>query len=150
MASAPAKDGRRPSLLWLQGLACGGVATLATPSAILMAILLTPALAAIALDRSEGRAMARTVVLCGMAGAIEPMVTLWKAGHTNDVALGLALDTRVFVLAWAAQGAGWLASELAPLLVRLALESAAAARVAALRRARARYEEEWDLGSPPA
>ncbi len=41
---------RQRSLVWLQGLLCGAMATLATPTALLLGVLLGPALLAILFD----------------------------------------------------------------------------------------------------
>ena len=46
---------RQHSLTWLQGLLCGAMVTLATPTALLLGVILGPALLAVLLDHEPGR-----------------------------------------------------------------------------------------------
>ena len=55
---ATAAKPRQRSMIWLQGLLCGAMVTLATPTALLLGVLLGPALLAIAAG-SRARAAAR-------------------------------------------------------------------------------------------
>lgn len=131
--------------LWWLGLLCGGLATLATPTAALAGLLLAPSGAAWLADRSPGKLAVRPVLLCGLAAAIGPLAALWTGGHTLALALSLASDVQGLGIAWGAQAAGWLAGELAPLAVLLGVEAAAAARAAALRARRRALQDEWGL-----
>jgi hypothetical protein len=90
---------RQHSLVWLQGLLCGAMATLATPTALLMGVLLGPALLAILLDHEPGRPRARSIALCSMAASIDPLRTLWTVGHTIATAMALLSNIRVVGLA---------------------------------------------------
>lgn len=136
---------RRYSMIWLQGLLCGAMAALATPTTLLLMTLLAPALLALLFDRQPGRPTARSVALANMAGSIGPLHDLWTAGHTMGAALGLVADARVLAQAWSAAAGGWLLAELAPIAVRWALDGGSAARAARLRVARARLCAEWGL-----
>jgi hypothetical protein len=143
--SGQARPRGRGSGLWLAGLACGAVITLATPTAVLAGLLLAPAGLAWMLDRAPERPTARPMLLCGLAATVRPMAALWLSGHDMETALAAAADLATLAIAWAAQAAGWLLSELAPLLAGLAIEARARARGAKLRAERRRLEEEWDL-----
>lgn len=152
---APSRNGtsrnaapRRGSLLWLQGLGCGLLITLATPIALLAGLLLAPALLALVLDQAPGKPVARPLLLLGLAAMARPLVSLWSMGHGMDAALDLLGDATILVTSWGAQALAWLAMELGPVLIVLAMEAATAARAARLRAARRHYEEHWDL--PPA
>ncbi|MCW3473940.1 hypothetical protein [Limobrevibacterium gyesilva] len=134
-------------MLWLQGLACGALATLATPTAVLAGLLLGPGLLALALDQTPGRPTARPILLLGLATTLQPVAELWQAGHRIGSALDLIADPRVLATAWLAQVGGWVLVELGPLLLALALEAGAQARMVRLRAIRARYEALWDI--PP-
>jgi hypothetical protein len=147
MAKAGRAGSRLGSLLWLQGLACGAVATLATPTFIVAALLLAPAFVSVLIDQSHGKATARAVVLFGLAGTVQPLVDLWHAGHTIPAALDIATDTTTLATAWAAQAGAWLLCELGPLLISLVMEAVSAAKATRLRASRAAYEEQWGL--PP-
>ena len=143
---ATAAPARRHSLTWLQGLACGGVVTLAAPSALLLAVLLGPTLLALSLDRQTGRPTARGVALCNMAASVGPLRTLWASGHSMAMAASLAMNVQVLGQAWSAAAAGWLLAEAAPIAVRAVLEALSVSQAARLRAARSRLVEEWGLG----
>ena len=147
-AAAPAA-GRSQSLVWLQGLLCGALATLATPTALLLAVLLAPALVALAIERVPGRPVARSVALCSLAGCGEPVRTVWAAGHTLATAGALLADLQTVGIAWTAGASGWLLAELSPIGVRAVLEALSRTRAAKLRAARARLVDEWGFSEPP-
>ncbi|CAH2599670.1 conserved membrane protein of unknown function [Rhodovastum atsumiense] len=139
-------QGRAPgTAIWLGGLACGAVVALATPCAVLVSLLLAPGLVAILLDRDAGRKPARTVLLCGGALVIDPLVTLWQSGQGVGAALGMAADPAILAACWAAQAGAWLFAQILPIVVRLVLDAAVAARAARLRAERGRYETEWGV-----
>jgi hypothetical protein len=146
MAKPPkaAKPGR---MLWLQGLACGALVTMATPTALLAFVLLAPTLLVWFLDTAPGKPTLRPVAMLGLGTSAYPMLELWRLGHTMSAAIDLALDPSVLVLAWAAQSGGWLLVELLPLVISVGMQIAATARAARLQALRRRYEEEWDF--PP-
>jgi hypothetical protein len=146
--SEPA-PGQHRSFIWLEGLACGALATLATPTALLLAVLFGPALLAALLDRQPGRPVARSIALCSLCGIVAPLRELWAAGHSLGVAVALAADPDVLAWAWGAAAVGWLLSELVPVTVRVVLEASTLSRAAGLRAARARYEAEWGFAPPP-
>lgn len=140
---------RQHSLIWLQGLLCGAVVTLATPTALLLGVLLAPALLAIFLDHEPGRARARSIALCSTAASVEPLRTLWTAGHSMAAATALLGNVQVVGTAWSAAAAGWLLAEVAPIVVRAILEALSLARGARLRAERAKLVESWGLEAPP-
>ncbi len=149
--AAPADPRSKPaggSRIWLVGVGCGVVGTLATPTALLLGVLLCPVILALVLDPRPDRPATRPMLLCGVAATVHPLIRLWRDGHTLEIAMALLTDLGVLASAWAAQAAGWLVAELAPLLIALTLEARCKARAARLRASRARYEAEW--GIPPA
>jgi hypothetical protein len=148
---APAASGKRAapprqhSMVWLQGLLCGAIAMLAPPTALLMGVLLSPAMLALFLDRQQGRPRARSIALFGMAASVDPLHTLWVGGHSVTAALELAGNLQVLATAWAAAAAGWLLAEAAPIAVRALLEALCISRAARLRTLRGQLTEEWRL-----
>jgi len=149
--SQPAKstpEAPRSSLIWLLGLLCGALATLATPMALLLSCLLAPGLVALAIDAAPGRPVARAMLLGGLAASVTPARELWLAGDTLPHSIALLSNPLVLGAAWAVAAVGWLLAEIAPLLLSLVIETQSRARAASLRAARARLEEEWGL--PPA
>jgi hypothetical protein len=145
-SSAPPRQ-RQHSFIWLQGLLCGALATLATPTALLLGVLLAPAIAAMVLDHQPGRPRARSIVLCGMAASVDPLQTLWTSGHNLATATALLGDPQVLGTAWSAAAVGWLLVETAPLAVRAILEALSTARASRLQAERERLIEAWGLPS---
>jgi hypothetical protein len=133
------------SVVWLSGLACGVLAAIAPGVATLAAGLLAPGLVALKLDREPGRPMARTVVTCGLAGCVQPVITLWNTGQSFGAAVAIISDPATIGIAWGAAAAGWLVTQVAPLIIRVALEATALARAARLRSVRGRIVEAWGL-----
>lgn len=142
--SSSGDGGNRP-LVWLSGLACGVAAAVAPGTAVVVSGLLAPGLLALKFDQAPGRPIARTMLTSGLAGCVQPVLTLWNAGHTVDAALALLTDPLVITVAWAAAAAGWLMTQLAPLAVRAALEAGSLTRAARLRQSRAKIAEAWGL-----
>ena len=140
---------RRHSLAWLQGLGCGAVVALVPAMALLLGVLLLPGLLAVLYDRQPGRPVARTVLMCGTAAAIAPVLALWGAGTTIDACVGLLGDLRVTGTAWSAAAIGWILAELAPVVALVALEAITAARTARLREARDKLAAEWGFEEEP-
>ncbi len=146
---APDLVGKAPSpqrsYAWLQGLLCGVAATLVPGPAFLIAFLLAPGLLALALDHAPGKPMARAVLLAGLAASVRPLGSLWSGGGGLGAALDMLGNPAVLGAAWLAGAGGWLASELAPLFLRVGMDAAAAARAARLRAERASLVEAWEL-----
>jgi hypothetical protein len=140
---------RQHSLIWLQGLLCGAVVTLATPTALLLAVLLAPGLLALMLDHEQGRPRARCIMLCAMAASIQPLRTLWTVGHTMATATALLGNLSFMGTAWSAAAGGWLLVEATPVVARVVLETMSLARGARLRAERARLVEAWGLEETP-
>jgi hypothetical protein len=97
---------RQHSLVWLQGLLCGALVMLAPPTALLIGVLLGPAIFAALFDHQPGRPRARSIGLFGMAASVDPLRTLWLGGHNMAVASVLLANLRVVGAAWAAAAAG--------------------------------------------
>jgi hypothetical protein len=137
--------------MWAQGLLCGGLVALLPPTALLLGVLLGPALLALFLDRQPGKPIARSVLLCTLAASVKPVRVLWGAGHSMAASMAVATDPDVIGTAWFAAAAGWLLAELAPIGVRVVLEAISRSQAARLRAARAALAEEWGLASrtPP-
>ena len=143
LADRRVKDGR--SVVWLQGLLCGGFAACAPSAALLLSILLAPGMAMLAFERQPGRPVTRAMLLFGSSASVFPMLALWDAGHTVDAAWALAAEPRTLAIAWAAAGGAWLFTELVSVAMRLVLASATRARKRRLRAISDRCMEEWGL-----
>ncbi len=134
---------RTPSLIWLQGLLCGALVTLATPVAVLLTVLLLPVIGAFLFDPLPGKPRARTAFLFAAAWCVGPVRALWAQGGDLTIATGIVTDVAVVGRAWLAAGAGWALAELSPVAVRLALQGADRFRKARLLARREKLREEW-------
>ena len=137
--------GPKRSLVWLQGVVCGLLATLATPMAVLLCGLLAPGLVAMVLDRAPGRPIARTVLLFGLAASVYPARDLWLSNMSINKALVLISDMSITGTAWAAAAGGWMLAEVTPLAIGFVLDARGRSRAAALRRLRREHAEAWGL-----
>lgn len=147
------KEGGGGSLMWMQGLACGVAATLMPGTAVLVAVLLVPGLCALVLDRQPTRPLARCMLLCGLAVAVQPLRSLWDSTQGLEESLRLITNVSILGYAWMAACAGWLMAEVIPLVVRVVLDASSLAHAARLRSARERLVEQWGAtagGSDPA
>lgn len=143
-AGRSAKPAGAGSLIWAQGLACGGVLAFAPALTVLVVALFWPVALAFAKDGSPGRPSARCVALCAAAASVEPARSAWLGGFGLDAVLSQATDWHVLAAAWCAAAAGWLLADLAPLAARAALDMAAKSRAARLRAERARLRALWE------
>ena len=143
--AAPARGTRR-SWLWLQGAVGGGIAVTAPGSAILVAVLLCPAIVFYATEPAPGRPVGKIMLLTGSAALFMPLRTLWEHGGSLPGALDLLADPGCPLLAWVSCGAGWLMCELLQIATRLTLTAQTKHRVMALERERIEITEEWTFG----
>lgn len=133
--------GRR-SWFWAQGLACGVLAASAAPLALALGVALAP----LGLCAAAGAGgLARIMAVYAVAALAPWGWELWAVARDWPGALQLIADGRLPAMAWAAQGAAWLLSQVAPFVARLAMESRVKARAARLRDARARLAADWGL-----
>ena len=127
------------SLLWLQGLLCGGLLAIRPGLALAVVALFWPVGLALVIDRSPGRALLRCIALCALAGSLGPLLATWK----DPSQLAQALDARTLGTAWCAAALGWLLYEFAPLGVRAATNLLDATRAARLKAERAQLAREF-------
>jgi hypothetical protein len=136
---------RQHSLVWVQGLLCGALVTLATPTALLLGVLLGPAMIGLVLDGEPGRPTGRSVALFSMAASVEPLKALWTGGQTMQGAANLVGSLDVVATAWSAAAAGWLLAQILPIAMRTVLEALGMTRSARLRAERTRLIADWGL-----
>ena len=132
-------------MLWVQGLASGALLTFAAPTAIVLAIVLAPAIACAIGERTANHAMARAVALCCAAAGLSPLWHLWMLGDHMEAALVILGDPYTVVLAWGAGASAWALCQILPVLIRAAWDIREATRARALEAEIARCREEWDL-----
>jgi hypothetical protein len=145
MARAAAVSRPRGNHAWLQGLACGALVTFAPSFALLFAALLAPTIMGVLLDRRPGRPVARAVFFAGLALSLSPAWRLFQAGPTLAAALDLLAEPAVIAPAWLAGACGWALCELLPVLLRIASDANAGARVTALKAEAKALGEAWDI-----
>lgn len=146
--TANTKQAGGRSLIWLQGLACGAMAALAPGLAVHAAVLLAPAILAVVLDCQPGKPVARAIALFALAACVEPMRNLWLGTQAGGGSLTILLDLQAIGTVWSAAGAGWLLTQLLPVILGVMTEAGSLARAVRLRAARERIIEEWGLEAP--
>ena len=144
-AAAP----QRRSWLWLQGLACGAAVALAPGPALLVAVLLAPALVAYGFERTPGKPRSEPMLILSSAACFEPMRELWSTGRTIEASFALLSEPRHIAWAWLAAAAAWLIGEVVQLVSREFGEITVRRRVAALRQERDALTAEWGPLDPP-
>ena len=141
------KTGFKGSVLWVQGLACGALLTFAAPTALVLAVLLAPALACSLGERGAGGGTARSVALYCGAAALRPLWRLWMQGDRLDAAFLALSDPAVLVLAWGAGACAWAMCQVIPVVVRTLWEARKLARARTIEAELARLQGEWDLAA---
>jgi hypothetical protein len=147
MARAAGGAAVRPkgSYTWLQGLACGALLAFAPSFALLLTVLLAPAIAALVLERRPQRPVTRAVLLASGAFTLGPVWRLFVGGQSLAAALDLLADPVVIALAWLAGACGWALCVVLPVLLQAASDARAAARIAALKAEAEALRAAWDL-----
>lgn len=130
---------------WIQGLACGVLATIATPTALVAGVLLAPSAVMLLFDKETGKPVARCMILCGLTASVQPEIALWNSGHTMQAALQQIGEADTLVTAWLAQACGWLLTQMAALVTALLQSAEAARQTQRLRARRAALEESWGI-----
>jgi hypothetical protein len=113
---APAKT--KASAMWLQGLACGALLAFAPAMALLLGVLLAPAIASFAADMEKARGATRSVAIACAAGALAPAWHLWLAGDQLAAAINLLCDPLNLLLAWGGGACAWALCQVVPAVLQ--------------------------------
>ncbi len=113
--------------------------------ALLIAVLLCPAIAFYLTEVARVRPVARAMLLCGSAATFSSVRALWEGGNTLAAALDLLSDIACPMLAWVGCAAGWLLYEAVYIAARLALEASSRRRTKHLEEEDASLRAEWTL-----
>jgi hypothetical protein len=124
-------------------MVCGVAAAVIPGTALVIAVLLAPAIAMYATEPTRGRPIARAMIYMGTASTMMPLRLLWEHGGTLDAALDLLSDPGRPLLAWLACGAAWFLGQLTEILSRFALDARAKMAMRALSAERDKLKEEW-------
>ena len=147
MAKRPgdSKKGGR-GVIWMQGLACTGLAALMPGVSLLAVVLLAPTIVAVLLEREPGRPVARAVFLCGLAASVGPLRVFVEMGNGSfETGFALAGDIRLLAAAWCSAAGGWLLSQIIPIGMRWVLDANSVSRSAQLHTQRETLAQDWGL-----
>jgi len=136
--------GRGASLLWAQGLVCGGLVAARPGLALLALLLFWPVGVIAALDRAPGRPALRSAALWAAAAGFAPLRAAWDNAGPDPLS-GLLGDGHALWIAWGATGWGWALAQGAPVLAESAEALLRARRAVRLRAERAALLEAWRL-----
>ena len=142
-------DGRRGSTLWIQGLACGACLTFAAPTALMLSVLLAPALICLLVQSAANRGVVRAVAVACAAASLSPVWHLWLAGDRFEQALASLSDPFVPFLAWGSGASAWALCQVIPVVLRGSWDMQTAARIKTLETELKTLNEEWLLNGPP-
>ena len=143
MAKTDAPVRTKGSLLWLQGLVCGAILTFAPATAVLVCVLLAPALACLAADTEPGRGTTRAVTLACMAGGLAPVWHLWMAHDSMEVAIQLLCDPLSLTMAWGAGACSWALCQILPVFLQAIWHVRETMRSHAIQAELERLKEDW-------
>ena len=146
-AKAKPESGSGSSLVWVQGLACGGMAALAPMTMAQVGLLLAPALLALMMDKRPGKPVARVMLLFALAASVEPIRVAWATG--TGPTLDRVLDPTPAMGAWLAAALGWLLAQVVPLFVGAVVDAAHRSRSEQLRATRVDLVRTWGLEDLP-
>ena len=140
-----AKAGQGRSWLWLQGAGAGGIVAVAPGTALVLAVLLCPAIVYFMTETVRGRPVARTMLLFGATATFMPLRRLWEQGTSLSGALAILSDPGRPLLAWFACGVGWMLCEATQIVFLFALAASARHQIQLLKREQAELTAEWTL-----
>ena len=148
-AKAPTSEAvtvqRRGATVWVQGLACGALLTFATPTALLLGILLAPAILCILASPGAERGVFRAVASSCAAASLAPVWRLWmNGGHMDEVAAILASPS-ILCAAWGAGAAAWAMCQVLPVIIKTAWDIREANKAKTIEAELAQLNEEWGL-----
>lgn len=133
------------SLLWAQGLVCGGLLAARPSLAILVVLLFWPVAVAALADHAPSRPLVRSVALWSGAAGFAALRRAWDMAGFDPV-WAVLHDGRTLWLVWLAAGLGWGLAQGVPLAAEAAADALRAHRAARLRAERAALLEAWRLG----
>jgi hypothetical protein len=145
MADPATPPRAKASMMWLQGLACGALLAFAPGMAVLLAVLLAPAIAAFAADMEPGRGTTRSVAVACAAGAVSPAWRLWPAGGRMESVLVLLSDPLTIVLAWGSGACAWALCQVAPAILQSVWSVRETVRAHRIEAEMKQIREEWHL-----
>jgi hypothetical protein len=131
--------------MWLQGLGCGALLAFAPAQAILLTVLLAPALASFAADLDKGRGSTRSVAIACAAGALAPCWHLWLGGNRVEVMFLLLSDPLTVVLAWGGGACAWALCQVVPAVVQSMWAVRETMRAHRIQAEMKQLREEWHL-----
>ena len=122
------------------------------PSALVIAVGLTPTLVLYVLDRARERSFAVTVGLLNGCGLLPGLGDLWMRGHNTGNAQIVILDPLFWLCATAAAGIGWLIYMSMPPMIAVYYNMTSEARIKSLLQRRKMLIETWgdDIGDGDA
>jgi fumarate reductase subunit D len=135
----------RNSAIWLQGLACGALLAFASPTALLLAVMLCPAIACTLADTGTDKGMSRAVAAACAAFTLGPLWHLWLALDRMDAAIAILCTPTSVCLAWGAGAIAWALCQVLPVIIRTTWDAREDLRAKSLAAELQTLREEWDL-----
>ncbi len=140
MARPAKRDARKPLFFATFALV---LLFAALPTATVLAIGMAPTLAALIVDVTPGRYLAKCVAGMNFAGVVPFLHRLWSTGHDLHGALETVTDIFVIFIMYASAGLGWLLFFGFPSAVATCRSLNAKRRIYFLREKQKTLLEEW-------
>jgi hypothetical protein len=118
-------------------------AVFALPSVILVCVGFLPSVAALFLDRRQGKLVVHCVAGLNACGVLATLLELWSHGHTIGYLNRMLLDPAVWLAMYGGGAIGWGLYLIFPVLAAAWLGNRNTRRVTELRAEQARLVEEW-------
>lgn len=119
------------------------VAALMAPTALLLAVALSPTLVARILDATPGRFLTLTVLGTNVVGSLYFLHQLWTMGESLESLVIVLGDGIGWLAAMAGAGCGWALYIVMPLFAAKVAEGQSALRMRRVQRDLARLVEDW-------
>lgn len=145
---APAKGAG--SKMWMQGLGCGALLTFAAPTALMLGVLLAPAVLCLVVEPGPDRGQPRAVALGCAAASFGPVWHLWLAGDTLAQTFASLADLQTIILAWGAGACAWALCQVLPVVVRSGWDMAAGKKIREIEAELAQCQKDWRLDEEPS
>jgi len=136
-------------MVLLVGLAAGGLIAVAPDIALPAAVLLAPGLIAVMFDPSQGRSVARAMLLFQAAASFQPLSDAWSRCDGIESCMDTLVRPRAVLTVWLMAAVAWVLTQTLPLGLKLLADYQVRARRAALEVRRDRLVKDWGLDTQP-
>jgi hypothetical protein len=134
-------------IVLLLAAASGGLIAFSPDIALPLAVLMSPGLFALMIDRAQGLGVARAILLFQGAACVQPIMGAWYQCAGMNGCMDYLAGWPTVLKVWLAAAAAWVMTETLPLVIKVLDDYRLRNRRALLVERRAALMDEWGLGS---